>query len=158
MTQQAVTIPKEIAKQIKGLEEKVTLLTGFRDLVAERTGYMFGAKALSTTMSEKTEKERKVVREKGKNLKEAFTTLIEQPTKKHSENFLTVQKEVDEARKANKTAREPHMEKITPLRRAVRYLDVVAVPDALKELGVKTLPRFSLSDWVSKAIIKKKNA
>ena len=150
MVQKTVTIPKEIS-------EEMTLLRGFRDLLAERTGYMFGAKALSTTMSEKTEKERKVVRDKGKSLKEAFTTLIEQPTKQHSDNYLTVQKEVDVARKANKEAREPHMAKITPLKRAVRYIDVVAVPDALKQLGSSIQPRFSLSDWVSKAIVKKKS-
>lgn len=159
MAQQAVTIPKEV-------EEELTLLRGFKDLVAERTGYMFGAKALSTTMSEKTEKQRKDVTDKGKSFKEAFKTLIEQPTKKHSENVLTVQKELDEAREVNKKAREPHMAKITPLRRAVRYIDAVAVPDALKELQPFMpkdaeplgLPRFSLSKWVSKQIAKKKNA
>lgn len=157
MAQQVVTIPEETLKQIEQLEEQVTLLTGFRDLVAERTGYMFGAKALSTTMSEKTEKERKVVRDKGKSLKEAFETLIEQPTKEHSANVVTIQKEVDEARKVNKKAREPHMVKITPLKRAIRYIDVVAVPDSLKQLGVDVAERFSLSKWVSKAIVKKKN-
>ena len=149
MAQKTAQIPKEISKEL-------TLLRGFRDLLAERTGYMFGAKALSTTMSEKTEKERKVVTDKGKSVKEAFTTLIEQPTKQHSENFLQVQKELVDAQKVNKKAREPHMAKITPLRRAVRYIDVVAVPDALKQLGSPALPRFSLSDWVSKAIVKKK--
>ncbi len=58
------------------------------------------------------------------------------------------------------------MAKITPLRRAVRYIDAVAVPDALKELQPFMpkdaeplgLPRFSLSKWVSKQIAKKKNA
>ena len=149
MAQKTAQIPKEISKEL-------TLLRGFRDLLAERTGYMFGAKALSTTMSEKTEKERKVVTDKGKSVKEAFTTLIEQPTKQHSENFLQVQKELVDAQKVNKKAGEPHMAKITPLRRAVRYIDVVAVPDALKQLGSPVLPRFSLSDWVSKAIVKKK--
>ncbi len=80
MAQQAVTIPKEV-------EEELTLLRGFKDLVAERTGYMFGAKALSTTMSDKTEKQRKDVTDKGKSFKKPLKPLSNNPTKNTAPTF-----------------------------------------------------------------------
>ena len=67
MTQKAVTLPKEVEKEL-------TLLRGFRDLVAERTGYWFGAKMLTKTMNEKTETERKAVRTIGKGITENIPT------------------------------------------------------------------------------------
>ncbi len=144
---QTVQIPEEIEKEI-------TLLRGFRDLVAERVGYFFGAKMLSKKMSDETVKERKAVRETSKSLKEAISQLIETPTKENSEKVKDIQTQVKDAKDKNKTARAPHMKKITPLRKAVRYLDVVAIPDSLKELGKPVQPLFSLSAWVKKAITK----
>ena len=143
--QKQAQIPKEIEKEI-------TLLRGFKDLVAERTGYMFGAKVLGKTMSEKTEAERKAVRTASKTLKDAVNQLIEEPTKPNSQEVQKSAKELEKARDKNKEARKPHMEKISPLRKAVRYIDTVAVPDSLKELGSPATPRFSLSDWAKKAI------
>lgn len=147
--QEAITIPKEV-------EQELVLLRGFRDIVAERTGYYFGAKMLTKTMNEKTATERKAVREIGKTLRKAISDLIETPTKTNSQNVKKTQKQLEEARDKNKEARKPHLTKINPLRKAVRYIDTVAVPDALKELGKPAQPRFSLSDWVTKAIAPKK--
>lgn len=142
---ETVQIPEEI-------ESELTLLRGFRDLVAERAGYFFGAKMLTKTMSDETAKERKAVRETSKSLNEAVSQLIETPTKQNSKTVQNLQKQVEEARKTNKKARAPHVKKISPLRKATKYLDVVAVPDALKELGHPVKPVFSLSEWVAKAI------
>lgn len=144
-TAQAVAIPVEV-------EEELTLLRGFRDLVAERTGYFFGVKALSKTMNEETANERKAVRETGKQLKEALSELIETPTKQNAASVQDLQKKLAAAKEANQKARTPHMKKINPLRKAVRYIDLVAVPDSLKELGKQVVPIFSLSDWIKKAI------
>lgn len=143
--QKAIQIPKEIEKEI-------TLLRGFKDLVAERVGYYFGAKVLGKTMSEKTVEERKAVRTASKSLKEAVNQLIEEPTKPNSKEVKNCAKVLEQAREKNKEARKPHMQKISPLRKAVRYIDTVAVPDSLKELGTPVQPRFSLSDWAKKAI------
>jgi len=151
MTQQ-VQIPKEIEKELTNLRKTNTLLSGFKDLVAERTGYMFGAKVLGKTMSEKTEAERKAVRTASKTLKDAFNQLIEEPTKPNSQAVQKSAKELEKARDKNKEARKPHMQKISPLRKATRYIDTVAIPDSLKELGSPATPRFSLSDWAKKAI------
>ena len=145
MAQKSVQIPKEIEKEI-------TLLRGFKDLVAERTGYMFGAKVLGKKMSTETKTQRDAVSKAGKKLKEGIELLIEQPTEKNSKNVQTATREVKEAKKTNRKAREPHMKKISPLKKATRYIDTVAIPDSLKELGSPATPRFSLSEWAKKAI------
>lgn len=133
-------------------QAELTLLRGFRDLIAEKTGYFLGAKALGKTMSDETADERKAVTTASKNIRQAIATLIEQPTKKHSQEVIDEQALLKVAQEKNNTARKPHMEKISPLRKIVRYIDVVAVPDSLKELGCPVQPRFSLSEWAKKAI------
>ena len=146
--QQTVQIPKE-------LEKEVTLLRGFRDLVHEGTGYMFGAKALSATMSTETATQRKVVTETGKAFRKALKTLIKTPNQANSKTVQDLEEKAKDAKEANSKAREPHMKKITPLRKGDRYIRVVAVPDSLKELGKPVTPRFSLSEW-AKAVTAKK--
>jgi len=151
LSAQEIVLPKKI-------EEEMTMLRGFRDLVAERTGYFFGAKMLNKTMNEKTEVERTAVRETSKQIREAISTLIETPSKENASTVLTAQKANKDAKEVNSKVRKPHMKKINPLRKAVRYMDTVAIPDGLKELGVKTteLARFSLSKWVAQALETKK--
>jgi len=149
--QQTVVIPKE-------LEQEVTLLRGFRDLVHEGAGYMFGAKALSQTMSDETATERKAVTDTGKAFRKALKTLIKTPNQANGKKVRELQVKVTDAKEKNKTAREPHMKKITPLRRADRYIRVVAIPDSLKELGTPVTPRFSLSEWAKTVTAKKQKS
>jgi len=146
LTQKTVTLPKEVEKEL-------TLLRGFRDLVAERTGYLFGSKALTKVMNEKTETERKLVTTIRKGITENIPEWIEN---KNVSEYVKQMKALKEARKKNTEARKPHMEKINPLRKATKYIDVVAIPDALKELGSPVHERFSLSKWVKEAIETKK--
>jgi len=146
---QAVAIPAEV-------QEELTLLRGFRDLVAERTGYFLGAKVLTKTMNDETAEQRKAVREAGKALREAISTLISEPNNDNAQIVKNYQNKVKEAKEVARKAREPHMKKISPLRKAVRYIDTVAVPDSLKELGKEVAPIFSLNDWINKAIASKK--
>ena len=145
MSTQTVQISEEI-------QAELTLLRGFKELLAERTGYYFGAKALSKTMSDDTADERKVVNVASKKVRTSIVTLIEEPTKKHSKAVTDSQVSLKIAKEANKTVREPHMAKISPLKKIVRYIDVVAVPDSLKELGTPVSPKFSLSDWAKQAL------
>jgi len=147
--QKAIQLPKEV-------EEELSMLRGFRDLIGERAGYFFGAKALTKTMSDATATERKAVTALGKTLKEATDKLMAEPNKQTAKAVKDTLDKMETARKANAKAREPHMAKINPLRKAVKYIDVVAVPDSLKEMGKPVTPRFSLSEWVAKAIEQKK--
>lgn len=140
--QVALTIPAEV-------EQELTLLRGFRDLVAERTAYMLGSKMLGKEMSEATKEQRKALTEANKTFKVNLESYVKNGD---IQGFQEVQEQIKTARKTLNEARKPHMVKINPLRRAVRYIDNVAIPDSLKELGVTVQPVFSLSDWVKKAI------
>jgi len=126
------------------------LLRGFRDLVGERWGYFLGRRLTQTEMTEKTEAERKAVAEIrkaiiGDNLK----TII---AKADITTYETKLSEMKSARETLNKVAKPFREKISPLAKAQRYLDNVAIPDALKELGTPVQPRFSLSKWIGDAI------
>jgi len=140
-TAQTVAIP---------VEQEVVLLRGFRDLVGERYGYFMGRRLTQAEMTEKTEAERKAVAEvrkaiTGDNLK----TIIAKADVKTYEAKLS---EIKSAREALNKVSKPFREKISPLAKAQRYMDNVAIPDALKELGTPVTPRFSLSKWIGDAI------
>jgi len=105
-------------------------------------------------MTQKTEAERKAVAEirkeiTGDNLKK----IIANGDVKIYESKLSAIKTARET--LNKVAK-PFREKISPLAKAQRYLDNVAIPDALKELGTPIQPRFSLSKWMGDALASQK--
>jgi len=144
-TAQTVAIP---------VEQEVKLLRGFRDLIAERWGYFMGRRLTQEEMTQKTEAERKAVAEArkaitGDNLK----TIISKADIKGYESTLT---KVKEARETLNKVAKPFREKISPLAKAQKYLDNVAIPDALKELGTPVQPRFSLSKWIGDALASQK--
>ncbi|MEM3549434.1 MAG: hypothetical protein QXJ23_10575 [Thermofilum sp.] len=138
----ALIVPKEV-------EEELTLLRGFRDLVAERTGYALGVIALNAEMKEATAEQRKASNEARKYLKQNIEVFVKNGD---YEGYKQAVENVKKAGEALKEARKPHMAKITPLRRAIKYIDNVAVPQSLEQLGVKVQPAFSLSDWIKKAV------
>jgi len=130
------------------------LLRGFRDLVGERWGYFMGRRLTQQEMTEKTEAERKAVAEirkeiTGDNLK----AIISKADIKTYEATLS---KVKSARETLSKAAKPFRDKISPLAKAQRYLDNVAIPDALKELGTPVQPRFGLSKWINDALASQK--
>lgn len=139
---QAVTVPVEV-------EEELTNLRGFRDLVGERWGYWLGRKLTQHEMNEKTAEPRKKAREIRKGITDNLEKFI---TESDIDGYHEKMGELKEAKKVVKEAQEPFRKKINPLGRAVRFLDTVAIPDALKELGTPVQPRFSLSDFVKQAL------
>ena len=58
------------------VEQELTLLRGFRDLVGERFGYFLGRRLTQQDMNEKTEAERKAVSEVRKTIKDNIPTWI----------------------------------------------------------------------------------
>jgi len=136
------------------VEEEVKLLRGFRDLVGERYGYFMGRRLTQQEMTEKTEAERKAVAEVRKDITgDNLKTIIANADIKTYETKLS---EVKSARETLSKVSKPFREKISPLAKAQRYLDNVAIPDALKELGTPVQPRFSLSKWLETAIASQK--
>jgi hypothetical protein len=137
---------------VKEVEQEITLLRGLRDLMAERVGYAMGAKALSKEMSNATKEHRKTVTEAKRFLRENLEAFVK------SGDFEGYQKAVEKVNKASealKEAKAPHMERITPLRKAVRYIDNIAVPKFLVTLGVTPQPIFTVAEWVAELDKKK---
>ena len=131
-------------------EVELKLLQGFRDLVAERTGYHIGRKLTQEEMSKATKTEREAVRD----IREEITgdNLIAIITESNIEAYNDALKRLKSARKVVTKKAKPFRAKIAPLAKAVKYIDNVAIPDALRELGTPVQPRFSLSKWVKDAI------
>jgi len=126
------------------------LLRGFRDLIGERWGYFLGRRLTQQDMNQKTEAERKAVAEIRKDITgDNLKTIISKADIGTYENKLS---DLKTARETLSKATKPFREKISPLAKAQRYLDNVAIPDALKELGTPVQPRFSLSKWIGDAL------
>jgi len=143
-TAQTIAIP---------VEEEVKLLRGFRDLVGERFGYFMGRRLTQQDMTEKTAAERKAVSEIRKEIRDNIPAWIKNADVK---TYTVKQDALKTAAEALTKVSKPFREKIAPLSKAQKYLDNVAIPDALKELGTPVQPRFSLSKWIGDALASQK--
>ena len=140
--QAVVTIPEEV-------EQELSLLKGFRDLVGEGIGYYLGARAVQSEASENTKDHRKTVATIRKNI----STHLEEWIKGADVNsYSSKVSELKEARKVLSEAMKPFNEKKSPLTKAWKYCVNVAFPDSLKELDAPVSPRFSLSEWIEKTL------
>ena len=133
------------------VQEELSNLRGFRDLIGERWGYWFGRKMKQQEMSEATKEERKAVSEIRKGIK-----IEEFIQNSDLDGYNAKMKEIKEAREVVTKKAKPFLEKISPLSKAVRFLDSVAIPDALKQLGTPVQPRFSLSEFIAKQLEQQK--
>jgi len=131
------------------------LREAFVELVAERWGYYVGRRVTQQDMATATKDQRKAVSDLNKGVNKAIEEYIVEASDDLRTQIVNGRKAVAEAKKVLSTARAPFMKKMTPLAKAVRYCDNVAIPDSLKELGHPIQPRFSLSDWVQTAITQK---
>ena len=143
MEAQTVQVPQE---------DRLALLEAFAELVSERWGYYMARRLTQKDANEKTKEERKKATEASKALNEGIETLIKSPNEANSKKVTSCRDTLKDARKVVASARKPFNEKIKPLASAVKYCDNVAIPDSLKELGHPIVPRFSLSEWATKAV------
>jgi regulator of sigma D len=100
-------------------------------------------------MKDATVEQRKASNEARKYLRQNLEEFIKNGD---FEGYKKALEEVEKTGKTLKEARKPHVAKISPLRKGIKYIDNVAVPDSLKELGVNVQPAFSLSEWIKKTI------
>ncbi len=137
-----VQIPKEI-------QQELSLLRGFRDLAGERWGYFLGRRMTQAELSDATKAERKKVTEIRKEISDNLEDYI---TNSDLTTYTKKTKSLKDAREVVSKKAKPFREKISPLSKAQKYLDNIAIPDALNELGTPVQPRFSLSTWVKDAM------
>jgi len=144
--------PREKAKQETVPVDMQALQEAFVELVGERWGYYVARRLTQQDMTTATKDQAKAVRDLAKTVNTAIEEYIAEPSDDLRTQIINGRKSVAEAKKTLKTARTPFMAKMSPLAKAVRYCDNVAIPDSLKELGHPIQPRFSLSEWAQKAI------
>ena len=133
----------------KAIQQELSLLRGFRDLAGERWGYFLGRRMTQAEMNDATKDVRKKVTEVRKEISDNLEDYIKNSD---IETYLKNTKTLKDAREVVTKKTKPFREKISPLSKAQKYLDMVAIPDALKELGTPVQPRFSLSKWVKDAM------
>lgn len=133
----------------KAIQQELSLLRGFRDLAGERWGYFLGRRMTQAEMNDATKTERKKVTEIRKEISDNLEDYI---TNSDLTTYKKKQKDLKNAREVVTKKAKPFREKINPLRKAQKYLDMIAIPDALKELDTPVQPRFSLSKWVKDAM------
>lgn len=127
-------------------EQYVKMLVGLRDLNHELWGYKFGRIQKREKMNEETEEERKAVRDQSKTIKESIPQWIQDSD---IEAFKKANKELDDLKEEKAKAQKPYKDKfLKPLRRGIKHMENVVIPDALAELGKPVQPRFKLSQWV----------
>lgn len=143
MEAQTVQVPQE---------DRLALLEAFAELVSERWGYYMARRLTQKDANEKTKVERKTSTESAKAVTESIEALIKTPNDANAKTVTANRDALKDARKVVAIARKPFNEKIKPLASAVKYCDSVAIPDSLKELGHAVVPRFSLSEWATKAV------
>jgi hypothetical protein len=132
--------------------KRLDLLEAFAELVSERFGYYTARKLKMAEMNEEVKDLNKELREIRKSLNTAIEEYIKEPNDGLREQIFKCRQAIEEKRPIIKERKAPFMKEINPLNKAVRYMDNVAIPDSLKELGYPVQPRFSLSDWVKKGI------
>ena len=153
---QAEQVAVTVEEGLPFTEENFKLLNGFSMLVAERFGYYMARRLTQQDMNEKLAEEIKPIRELRKQISENIEKHIENPSEDLQKAIFEGRKDLDEKLKPLNEKRKPYLEKMKPLQAAVRYLDVVAIPDSLKELGHPVTPRFTLSEWVCTALAQQK--
>jgi len=159
MAEEAVPKAEDIQKYFAPVNgvSRIDLLEGFAELVGERFGYWMGRRMHQQEMSDKCKTELTAVRDKSKSLRGHVADLVEEEKPEVRDAIKAEQKELTGLRKTASEVTKPFRTKISELTKAVKYCDVVTIPDSLKELGKSVAPRFSLSEWVGKALEAAKN-
>jgi len=139
------------------VEQELTLLRGFRDLVGQRWGVFVGRRLKQQELTEKTEAERKAVNDVRKEITKNIPDWIAKGDKASYDAKMADLKTASEAHsEAKKATGIPPV--IKSLAQGQRYLDNEAIPNALSELGTPVQPAFSLAEWLKNRLEEQKKA
>lgn len=152
-SQEAVVITPVV-----GEENRMEMLEGFADLIAEQCGYKIAKRETQKDMNEATVADRKKNSEMGKFISEKLEELVEKPTVETAQAIQAKRKERTAVVKLLRESRKPYGEKMKPLNEAIKYIEKVSVPDALRYLGKTVQPLFTVSEEIAKGIEQEKAA
>jgi len=148
----AETVQIQEEAEVEVQPTKMDMLEAFAELVAERYGYFTARRLTQQDMSEKCKAEMEAVNAKRKAMNENIEKLLEAENEEARTAIHAQAKDLKTLKEEADTVKKPFLEKIKPLSQAQKYCDSIAIPDFLKELGHPVQPRFSVSDWMSKAL------
>ena len=134
---------------------RIEMLETFASMVSTRFGIDLGRKLNQAEANKAVKADATKAREASKSFKDALVTLRKAPNKDNADAVDTVEKEVASLRKIVSKGRKPFNEKNKPLVSAIKYLDKVAIPDGLKEIGHPIAPvnnEAGMPEWVRKAV------
>jgi hypothetical protein len=124
------------------------------NLVAERWGYYYAKRLKMAEMMKATATERAQITAVGKRIAEKMGLYLKEGKDVRSE-IASLQAELSSARAVLKEKAAPFYQQIAPLNKALSYLDKEVIPVAIeKATGERVVPRFQISDYVLKAIMK----
>lgn len=152
--QEPVVVPAVV---LEG-EQRVAMLEGFADLIAEQYGYKFAKKEVQKDLNEATAVNRKKFSEFGKTISGKIEELIETPSAEAAQAIKGTRKERAHIAELLKKSRTPFQEKVKPINAAIKYIEKVSIPDALNYLGKPVVPLFSVSEEIQKGIEQEKAA
>jgi len=122
------------------------------DTIAERWGYYFGKRTTQSELMKATSAERTKVRTVGNLIKAKITDYLINGADVREE-VVSMQGQLKEARATLSEKSKPFYDKVSPLNKALSYLDKVVIPQQLEQVkGEKILPRFQVADYTLKAI------
>ena len=131
-------------------------VAGLISIVAERYGYYFAKRSIQSELMKATTLERAKVRTTGKAIAIKIGEYLSEGKDVRSE-VADLQGKLATARATLKLKSAPYYAKMSPLTKAISYLDKVVIPPQIeKATGEKLLPRFQVSDYTLKAITKPK--
>jgi len=143
---ETVQVPEEEA--IDTATEQEALIS----TVAERWGYYLGKRTTQSGLMQATSAERTKVREVGKSIKDKIADYLKNGTDVRDE-VVSLQVDLEGEQEALSEKSKPFYEKISPLNKALSYLDKVIIPMQIERAtGVAVMPRFQVADYTQKAI------
>ena len=120
--------------------------------VAERWGYYFGKRTTQSQLMKATSAERTQVRAVGKLIKAKIADYLTNGTDVRGD-VVSMQGTLKGIREDLSEKSKPFYDKISPLNKALSYLDKVVIPMQIEQAtGVKVMPRFQVADYTKKAI------
>jgi len=144
----------KMEKQFPELAQELNNRRGFCDIVAEKHAYVLGRAGLVKKMNDANRKERETASDIKKTIRESIPKWIKEANTEEYEKQVQASKD---ASKIVSDMNKPFRTQITPLTRAIKFIDNIGVPSLLTELGYNVVPAITLSDLITKKLEEQKN-
>jgi len=144
----------KMEKQFPELAQELNNRRGFCDIVAEKQAYVLGRAGITKKMNDASVKERKTASNFRKTIRDSIPKWIKES---NTEEYETQVQAAKDASKIVSDMNKPFRTQITPLTRAIKFIDNIGVPELLTELGYNVVPAITLSDLITRKLEEQKS-